>query len=204
MNTGKLDKRAGYVGGHYTTPLLFGKISDYDLVLYVTIHAASGTENAFFPHTHYGIFSKIKVNGKPACEMDIYAAYLGEFGILVGFVSGEDIAVSQALETLPWAQSVIVDKHKEAYTSGKKSIQYLEEGRKKLRLAAARAVQDVSQMKPLITKGPILFEAEFRNEKLAARFNTWRFQQTENIVTWEAKNMIEGFEMLNKLTLTNS
>lgn len=197
--TRKLDKRARYVGGHYTTPSLFGK-TDYDLILYIAIHAASGTKNAFFPHTHYGIFSEIKVNGKPACEMDIYAAYLGEFGIPVGFVSGEGIAVQQALDALPWTESVVVDKHKSAYTAGEKSIHYLAEGRKQLRHTAARAVKNVSRMRPLIINGPILFEAEFRSKKLATRFNTWSFQQTENIVTWEAKNMIEGFEMLNKLT----
>ncbi|MBC2715211.1 MAG: M55 family metallopeptidase [Desulfobacteraceae bacterium] len=196
----KLDKRARYVGGHYTTPSLFGKISDYDLVLYVAIHAASGTENAFFPHTHYGIFSEIKVNNTPACEMDIYAAYLGEFDIPVGFVSGEDIAVRQALDALPWAKSVVVDKRRDAYTNGEKSIRYLAEGRKQLRQTTARAVKDASQMKPLIINGPIVFEAEFRSKKLATRFNTWHFHQTENLVTWEAKNMIEGFEMLNKLT----
>jgi D-amino peptidase len=197
---GKLDKRAAYEGGHYITPTLFGNVSEYDLVLYVAIHAASGTKNAFFSHTHYGIFSKILLNGNPACEMDIYAAYLGEFGVPVGFVSGEDIAVNQALSALPWAKTVIVSKHKESYTSGKKSIQYLTEGRKQLRHTAAQAVQDVSQMKPLIINAPILFEAEFRNEKLANRFNTWGFQQAGSTVRWEAENMINGFEMLNKLT----
>lgn len=50
--------------------------------------------------------------------MDIDAAYLGEFGIPVGFVSGEDIAVQQALNALPWTKSVIVDKHKSVYTAG--------------------------------------------------------------------------------------
>jgi len=82
-----------------------------------------GTPDAFFPHTHYGIFSEIRVNGKLAGEMDIYGAYLGEFGVPVGFVSGEEIAIKQALQVLPWAKSVIVDKRKEAYTSGKESIQ---------------------------------------------------------------------------------
>lgn len=198
--TDKLDKRAAYVGGHYTNPTLFGNISKYDLVLYVAIHAASGTNNAFFPHTHYGVFSKVLLNCKPACEMDIYAAYLGEFGIPVGFVSGENIAVNQALTALPWAKSVVVDKHQAAYTSGEKSIQYLTEGRKQLRLTAAKAVEDAAQMKPLIINGPILFETVFRNETLATRFNTWGFQQTGSTVRWKAENMIEGFEMLNKLT----
>ncbi len=196
----KLDSRANYVGGHFIKPSFYGNISKYDLILYVAIHAASGTENAFFPHTHYGVFSKMLLNGKPVGEMDIYAAYLGEFGIPVGFVSGEKIAVEQALQALPWAKSVVVDKQKEAYTAGEKSREYLAKGRQQLRETASQAVQDIKNMKPLITEGPLNFEAEFRNRELADRFNTWDFKQDNKIVTWKADNMIDGFEQLNKLT----
>lgn len=195
----KLDARAGYVGGHFFQPSLFGNVTDYDLVMYVAIHAASGTKNAFFPHTHSGILSEIRLNGKPACEMDIYGAYLGEFGVPVGFVSGEDIAVKQALNAIPWAKSVNVEKQKEIYTSGEKSLQYMSEGRQRLRKIAAEAVRDASNMKPLRLSGPIHFEADFKTEKLADKFNTWQFKQTANMVEWTAKDMLDGFEMLNKL-----
>lgn len=196
----KLDKRAKYIGGHFTQPTLFGGVSDYDLILYVAIHAASGTPDAFFPHTHLGIFSELKLNGIPASEMDIYGGYLGEFGVPIGFVSGEDVAVQQALRVLPWAESVIVDKRKETYTSGKESENYLAEGREKLRHTADRAVRKASEMKPLTLTGPLHFEGTFRNEKLAQRFNTWGFQRTGATVAWHADDMIEGFDKLNKLT----
>jgi D-amino peptidase len=175
-------------------------VSDYDLLLYVAIHAASGTEGAFFPHTHYGVFSEVSLNGKRACEMDIYGAYLGEYGVPIGFVSGEDIAVMQALEVLPWAKSVVVDKGREAYMSGEKSLIYLKEGRKALRETAALAVGEASLMRPLIVPGPLHFEATFRDQKLANRFNTWQFKQRGDTVQWDAENMIEGFEKFNKLT----
>jgi len=196
----KLDSRARYIGGHYSSPSLFGKITDLDLVLYVAIHAASGTDGAFFPHTHYGIFSEVFLNGKRACEMDIYGAYLGELGIPIGFVSGEDIAVKQALEALPWAKSVVVDKKKETYTSGENSIRYLKEGRALLQHTAQEAVKDASQMQPLVIPGPLHFEAVFRTRQLADKFNRWKFKQTDETVEWESENMIEGFDMLNKLT----
>ncbi len=196
----ELDTRARYVGGHFIKPTFYGNIEPYDLILYVAIHAASGTENAFFPHTHYGVFSQMRLNGKPVCEMDIYAAYLGEFGIPVGFVSGEKIATEQALQALPWAKSVVVDKNKETYTSGEKSRVYLTNGRKELCDTAAKAVREFDDMKPLITPGPLHFQAEFRSLDLANRFNTWEFKQKDKVVEWDAKNMIEGFEKLNKLT----
>jgi D-amino peptidase len=195
----RLDRRAQYIGGHYTRPTFFGDLGHYDLVLYVAVHAASGTPAAFFPHTHYGIFSELRINCKPVCEMDIYGAYLGEFGLPVGFVSGEDIAVKQALNVLPWAKSVVVDKKKKTYTSGNESIHYLTEGRKKLHKTAASAVQAADHMKPLKLAGPLYFEAEFRNENLADKYNTWNFQQKGKVVSWKADNILDGFDNLNKL-----
>ncbi|MBW2409204.1 MAG: M55 family metallopeptidase [Deltaproteobacteria bacterium] len=195
-----LDKRAAYMGGHYIRPTLFGRVTDYDLILYVAIHAASGTPDAFFPHTHLGIFSELKLNGKAACEMEIYGGYLGEFGVPIGFVSGEDIAVRQALTALPWAKSVMVDKRKEMYVSGKSAERYLAEGRENLIKTAAQAVESAAEMKPLIFEGPLHFEGTFRTEKLARRFNTWDFKRSGATVEWQAQNMIEGFDKLNKLT----
>jgi D-amino peptidase len=196
----KLDPRAGYIGGHFVYPSFFGDVKNYDLILYVAIHAASGTPDAFFPHTHYGIFSEVRINDRPVCEMDVYGAYLGEFGVPIGFVSGEDIAVSQALEALPWAKSVVVDKREETYTAGEKSIEYLLKGRKKLSETAFAAVREASDMKPLILSGPLRFEVTFRTKKLADRYNTWNFDQTGEVVKWDAENMIDGFEKFNKIT----
>jgi D-amino peptidase len=196
----KLDPRVQYRGGHFTKPSFYGDISDLNLVLYVAIHAAAGTDGAFFPHTHYGIFSEVLLNDKPACEMYIYGAYLGEYGIPVGFVSGEDIAIQQAMQVLPWAKSVMVDKKKEAYTSGNRSLRYLKEGREALRRIASESVRNVSLMKPLKLSGPIYFEAVFRDEQLADRYNTWHFTQNGSKVQWDANNVMDGFDMLNKLT----
>ena len=196
----KLDKRAKYIGGHFVQPTLFGNVSDYDLILYVAIHAASGTADAFFPHTHSGIISELRINGRRACEMDIYGGYLGEFDLPIGFVSGENIAVEQALIIMPWAKSVIVDKHKAAYVSENDSKRYLAEGRQRLKETAAEAVRNAPMMKPLKLGGPLYFEVTFRNEKLARRFNTWGFKRNAATVQWNADNMIEGFDKLNKLT----
>ncbi len=195
----ELDPRAEYLGGHYVKPSLYGDVTGIDLVLYVAIHAASGTPEAFFPHTHYGVFSQLRLNGSPVSEMDIYGGYLGELGIPIGFVSGEDVAVEQALRTLPWAKSVVVEKDKDTYTSGEKSLQYLEEGRARLRATAADAVRSVSEMRPLLFKGPLRFEAEFRTEELARKYNTWDFPRDGATVSWEAGDMVEGFDKLNRL-----
>lgn len=196
----ELDPRAKYIGGHYVHPTFYGNVENYDMVLYVAIHAASGTEGAFFPHTHYGIFSEVRLNGNPVCEMDMYGAYLGEFGVPVGFVSGEDVAVEQAQRALPWAKAVIVDKRKKTYHAGEKTVGFLARGREELRDTAAAAVRGAANMKPLKLQGPFHIEAVFRNEKLANKSNTWDFQQNGATVEWDAADMIEGFDKFNKLT----
>ncbi len=198
--TKKLDRRVRYIGGHYSKPSFFGDIIDGDIVLYVAIHAASGTADAFFPHTHYGIFSEMRMNGRVVCELDIYGGYLGEFGIPVGFVSGEKIAVEQAKVSLPWIRSVTVDKNKETYTSGEKSIAYLRKGRTMLEEEAAAAVAEASRMKPLVFEGPLHFEADFINEKLAKNHNSWSYPREGATVRWDAAHMIDGFDMFNRLT----
>jgi len=196
--TKKLDSRANYVGGHFVRPTFFGESKDYDMILYVAIHAGAGTPNAFFPHTHYGIFSDFKINDHRVCEMDIYAAALGELGLPVGFFSGEDIAVQQAKSCLPWAKSVVVDKRKETYTSGEKSLRYLAKGRDNLRKTASEAVRNIDSMKPHIVQGPLHFETVFRNEKLAKHFNTWNFQQATN-ATRDVFKQMKGKRLVQEL-----
>lgn len=196
----KLDPRAKYVGGHYVSPTFFGNVRNYDMVMYVAIHAASGTKDAFFAHTHYGVFSELLINGKPVSEMELYGAYLAEFGVPIGFFSGEDIAVEQASRALPWAKSVIVDKRQETYTASAKTLEYLTQGRKQLREQSAEAVRSAPEMKLLKMEGPLHFVAKFAKEGMAEKFNTWNFPQHGNAVSWDAANMVEGFNMLNKLT----
>ena len=195
----RLDPRARYVGGHHIRPTFFGDLRGVDLVLYVAIHAAAGTPDAFFPHTHYGVFARLSINDRPICEMDLYGGVLGELGIPVGFVSGEAIAVEQALQALPGARSVTVDKRQETYT-GPGAADVLREGHAHLAAEAAEAVRRASTLQPLVLDGPLHFDMVFRSEELAARFNTWDFDADAATVRFDAPNMTEGFELLNKLT----
>jgi len=195
----RLDRRARYVGGHHVKPTFFGDVSDVDLALYVAIHARAGTEGAFFPHTHYGIFAEVRINGDLASEMDVYGAYLGEHGVPIGLVSGEEVAVQQAARSLPWARTVAVDKRKETYV-GQGAREYLEQGRARLRDEAARACRDVSKMRRLRCEGLVHMEVIFRTDELAARFNRWGLDQQGRVVSWNAPDIIGAFDTLNKVT----
>ena len=196
----KLDPRAGYNGGPYVSPTIFGSIAQYDLVLYTAIHAASGTKGAFFPHTHFGEFQELRLNGKPICEMELYGGCFGEFGIPLGFVSGEGIAVDQAAAAVPWVKTVRVKKEKEAYTAGKQSADYINSGRKLLRERAAEAVRAAPDMKPLLFRGPLKFEAVFSSAARAIRHNTWGYRRLDNVVAWESPSMTDGLHTVNRLS----
>jgi D-amino peptidase len=196
----KIDKRAKYNGGPYLKPTIFGNITGFDLVLYVGIHAASGTAGAFFPHTHFGEFSELRLNGKPICEMELYGGFFGEMGIPVGFASGEDIAVNQAKEAMPWLRTVNVDKNKESCTAGEKSTAYLSNGRRLLYDQASEAVCMASSMKPLIYEAPLYFEAIFASDGKAARYNTWGLDRDGAVIRWESPTMTHAFDTINKLS----
>jgi len=178
----KLDHRAEYNGGPYVRPTIFGTIPKYDLILYVAIHAASGTQDAFFPHTHFSKFSELKLNDKPICEMELYGGSFGELGIPIGFVSGEDIAVQQTVRSMPWLKTVSVDKKKESYSSGKSSIDYVTAHRQLLQEKTAEAVLQVNNMKPLVYTKPLYFEAIFKSETVAKQYNTWGLERNNNII----------------------
>jgi D-aminopeptidase len=92
-----------------------------------------------------------------------------------------------------------VDKAEKTYTSGSQSIRYLSQGRNQLRQAAESAVLASDSMKPLKLEGTLDFEAEFRSQELADKFNTWSFAQKGRMVSWRSDNIIAGFDNLNKL-----
>ena len=55
-------------------------------------------------------------------------------------------------------------------------------------------------MKPVVLPGPLRFEAVFRTEELAEKYNTWNLERDGATVQWESADMVEGFDTLNKLT----
>ena len=63
------------------------------------------------------------------------------FGIPAGFISDEKVAIDQALQALPWAKAVAVEKQKETYTSREKSRTYLAEVQNNLRETAVEKLK---------------------------------------------------------------
>ena len=132
--------------------------------------------------------------------MELYGGCFGELGIPVGFVSGEEIAVDQVVKAMPWVKTVIIKKEKETYTAGEQSINYIVNGRKLLRERAAEAVRSASDMKPLLFRGPLRFEAVYSSTENAIRYNTWGYKRNDHVVEWESPTMLDGLHTVNKLS----
>ncbi|WP_455463823.1 M55 family metallopeptidase [Candidatus Hodarchaeum mangrovi] len=108
-----LPKTVHYIGGPYHKPIMwFGDLRNFDLAFMVGIHARSG-EEGFQPHTQCLEFSKVIINGKPVTEVEFTASLITEKispAYPIGFVSGENIAIKQVKESLPWVIAVQIQK----------------------------------------------------------------------------------------------
>jgi len=193
---GKLDPRARYLGGHYIVPSLFGDVSGYDLALHLGIHASAGTPDAFFPHTYSGAIVQVRVNGTPRGETELMAAYLGELGIPVGFVSGDKTAVDQARAFLPWVERVVVDKREATYASEPGCTHCLHQGRQELRARAEAAVDNAGAMRSYAIPGPLQIELEFRSPEEARKHNSWGYARRGGVLEFAAPDMVGGHDLL--------
>ena len=111
-----LDPSVKYIGGPYHKPIMwFGDLEGYDIGYMTGIHARSGSKG-FQPHTQCLEFADVKINGKSICEVEFTASVIAEetrnpYPIVL--VSGEQIAIDQAKESLPWIEGVPIAKELE-------------------------------------------------------------------------------------------
>lgn len=163
-----------YVGGQYSSPVpIWGDLAGAQLAFYVAGHARCSTPDSFEPHTLRHRFVDLRIQGKSVCELELFGAQLGEHGVRMGFFSGEEIACTQAAESLPWIQSVAITKDTKVYEQyGKIMGQRLRERLYRGALEAVTRFEDL----PLFTyPGPITLEVTYLDEEMAQRENRWGF-----------------------------
>ena len=106
----KLDSRATLRQHHYLKPVaLFGHMPKADIAVMVGWHAARD-QVGFSPHMFHKKLQKAEINGSPVTEVEIFSIVLGEFGIPMAFVSGEDVACRRIKENMPWVHTFEVPK----------------------------------------------------------------------------------------------
>lgn len=162
----KLDARAELIlGSPKTLSMMQGFGPDFDVALFVGYHAAAGTQAAVLDHTYSGrLIYEVRLNGEPATEAELNAAFAGTYGVAVGLVTGDDKACAQAAKRLPGIRTVVV---KEGYGRNVAKSIHPSAAREAIRKAAAETVAARGELQPYRADPPFVLEADVANTSAA-------------------------------------
>lgn len=166
----------------------------YDAAVFIGFHPMADTEDGFFPHT-ITLVPRIKVNGIPVGETAITAYTLGEYGIPVIMVTGDQALIREARSFLPGVEVVKVKT-----SSSKRETKSLPpvKARELIEGTAYCAVSKIRELRPLMVEKPVEIEMSFPNEDyagLAARLP--RTARIGNIsVSYTAENWAEALTFI--------
>ncbi|WP_161496569.1 M55 family metallopeptidase [Clostridium thermosuccinogenes] len=99
--------KAKYIMGYSHPNVRFPLLdSSFDFIILQGYHAMAGTEGAVLDHTFSSAhIHNVYVNGLKAGEIYIDALIASELKVPVAMVTGDDKAVKEALEFLPWVKA---------------------------------------------------------------------------------------------------
>lgn len=188
-----------YIGDQLARPFpILGDPSGTDLVFLVASHARSGSPGGFFAHTFFGGFSEVRINGNPIGEAFIYAATLSEWGIPIGFNSGDTHAIHESLLIMPWLKTVEAPKEEEYY-SVPEAEERISELRERLRAGALEAVKGIAEMNCLDLQPDSFWEVDIKKIELAEKMNVVGASLAGGTLRWRAGTYLEGFDTFFRL-----
>jgi D-amino peptidase len=125
---------------------------------FVGYHAGAGHPTGIIGHTYAGVVMEARVNGVPNNETGLNALRLGQFGVPVVLVSGDDALAGEVELLLPWAERVVVKRAQAAYVAEADSPQV---ARQAIAQGLARALARLDQM-PIYRQSPLRLEVDLR------------------------------------------
>ena len=139
-----------------------GPNAGFGVALFVGYHARAGHPRGTIAHTYSGRPTASRLNGRLVGETGLNASVLGQWGIPVGMVAGDDALAEEVAEWLPHAERVVV---KEAAGGNAAASLHPSVARDLIRAGAERAVQRAikGELEPLTMTPPIVVEVEYRN-----------------------------------------
>jgi D-amino peptidase len=155
----RVDARAEVVSGRLKPHfMLQGLGPDFDAAFFIGYHGAIGDAGAVMGHTYSPrVIFECRLNGVAVGETTINAALAGYFGVPVAMVSGDRTTLEEVQRTLPWAVGVETKVSIGYYSADGISPSHVCEA---LRTGAARAVQRLGEMKPLVMRSPVEMEID--------------------------------------------
>ena len=157
-----LDKLPAWVEvvSSWPRPLLIAQGAESDTFQGAALigHHHGARQGGMLAHTvHGGRFTEIRVNGKPATETSLHAAVLGELGVPVILVSGDQAYCDHARELLGDVVTVVT-KQGHGYQSGRSVTPA--RSRELIAAGMAEAVAGIDRFTPLPAEGPHAVEAD--------------------------------------------
>jgi len=180
-----IDPRAGLVQGYRRGAVPgIGDPGEAEAVLYVGLHAASGT-SGFLAHTLTSRIARLMVNGRPYSEVELFSAVLAPHGIRPLFFSGCPVACSQARAALP---GIVTFNMPKPTPQDPGTLELL---RRDMARAAVAAIANETPPPPFSPRGPFYTEIRFRDGAAAARRvqNRWHLQRSGNTIILKADTM---------------
>ncbi|HXH06465.1 MAG TPA: M55 family metallopeptidase, partial [Vicinamibacterales bacterium] len=137
--------------------MMEGLDDSFDAVLFIGYHAKAGTPAGLFAHTGSGVLADLEIDGRSVGEAGMNAALAAWYGVPVVLVTGDDVAVAQALESAPGARGVVV---KRAINVRAVELVPLEAARRAIETAAREAVAAAHRAAP-VRRSPVSVRMRF-------------------------------------------
>ena len=138
-----------------------GPKAGFDLAMFVGYHARAGHPTGTIAHTYSGRPTETRLNGRLVGETGLNASVLGQWGIPVGLVAGDDALAEEVADWLPWAERVVVK-----IGSGGNAAESLHPSAagELIRAAAERAVGRAAtgEFRPLVVDRPTSIEVDYK------------------------------------------
>jgi len=160
-----------------------GNPGDAEAVMFLGMHAASGTEG-FMAHTLTSRIIWLEVNGKPLAEVELFSSSLAPYGIKPIFFSGCPTACGQAQAAIPRIHTYPIEKVEGLTLFDPQSW------RSGLVNSAVGSLNN-SDTEPHVVSGPLRAEVTMRDGQRSARklAQRWGFAQEGGRIFIEAADI---------------
>lgn len=142
----------------YTGDERFANLEGCDGVVLLGYHAMAGTMGGVLEHSMSSKeVQNYWINGKKAGETAIDAGIVGEHGVPVIMVSGDDKVCKEAKELLSWIETAQVKKGLSSFGA---ALLPPEKAHGIIRDTAEKAVKRIKEMQTLVYEKPVRFRVE--------------------------------------------
>jgi D-amino peptidase len=131
----------------------------YAAAAFIGYHAGAGNPSGIIGHTYASVVMEARVNGVPHNESGLNALRLGQHGVPVILVSGDDALAAEIELLLPWAERVVVKRAQAALVAETLTP---EAACTEIAAGMARALARLEEMPPYRQSDALRLEVDLR------------------------------------------